>query len=114
MTRGVPTSLSPIHFLSAAESKEKSFQEAMWYKHASILKKYPNIFTHTHVYIYIPCLAHPKLPRLVSSMEKKMQAAQEAFDTFEDVRSRLGDTKRTAESLGFFVNPYWDMFFSQR
>jgi hypothetical protein len=40
-----------------------------------------------------------------------MQAAQEAFDTFEDVRSRLGDTKRTAESLGFFVNPYWDMFF---
>jgi hypothetical protein len=47
-------------------------------------------------------------------MEKKMQAAQEAFDTFEDVRSRLGDTKRTAESLGFFVNPYWDMFFSQR
>ena len=67
-----------------------------------------------NIYIYIPCLARPKLPRLVSSMEKKMQAAQEAFDTFEDVRSRLGDTKRTAESLGFFVNPYWDMFFSQR
>ena len=57
--------------------------------------------------IFHPC----PLPRLVSNMEKKMLAAQDAFDSFEDVRSRLGDTKRTAESLGFFVGPYWDMFF---
>ena len=65
-----------------------------------------------YVYMNMYNIFHPcPLPRLVSNMEKKMLAAQDAFDSFEDVRSRLGDTKRTAESLGFFVGPYWDMFF---
>ncbi|CAK9084674.1 unnamed protein product [Durusdinium trenchii] len=38
--------------------------------------------------------------KLVSSLEKKLQAAQASYDTFEDVRTRLGDVSRTPENTG--------------
>lgn len=52
--------------------------------------------------LYIDHFPSVMLPRLVSSLEKKLQAAQASYDTFEDVRTRLGDVSRTPETLGLY------------
>ena len=57
--------------------------------------------TKQNKYIYIYMWSVPsQLPRLVSSMEEKLTAAQTAYDAFEEERANLTDTKRDSKNLG--------------